>query len=361
MEKPDATSEVLERDLRLIVASCLERFPNLRAIILYGGYGRGEGSWYQDSDGAWHAYNDYDVLIVSEKRAPKTELGALEKRLAKKIGIRWVDLGLKTSADLRAWNQSILSYDTKYASKVLYGDASVLDEIPEVKADRLPWVEARVLYQVRLYTLLGSLGPNGMAVTLHDEEARFFRNQMAKAILAAVDVLLLAHGRYHASYRERVRRVLELYPDRQNLQELCPWALSEKLRPQAPEMKPHEVARLYHSARDLFLREMYPALSKEFGRRIEGPLDVVRASRWLPTALLKRIYWVAKFRGLRMEREQAVFFAQAFLVSAFRRDGIHEPDLRHAILHLRFADPGISASLDWNQARIEASRLRMEL
>jgi predicted nucleotidyltransferase len=105
MNEADATDEVLERDRRLIVASCLELLRSLRAILLYGGYGRGEGSWYQDPDGAWHPYNDYDVLIVSEQRVPKAELDALEERLGKEIGIRWIDLGLRSAADLRAFNQ----------------------------------------------------------------------------------------------------------------------------------------------------------------------------------------------------------------------------------------------------------------
>lgn len=356
----EATRQVLARDMKRVVAACLNLCPKPAAIVLYGGYGRGEGSWYQDDPGLWHPYNDYDVLIVAEDHPPRSRVVEAEKALAAEVGIRWIDLSVRTPDELRAAAASILNYDIKYASRVLYGDSTTLDLIPLIDASRLSWVEAKVLYNTRLYTFLGCFDEAGPGSPLRGEGSRFFRNQMAKAVLSVVDVLLLAGGLYDASYRERIRRVLELHPDRADLQSLCPWALSEKLRPRAPEMSGAEALELYHAVRDLFLAEMYPALSIHFGRTIDGPEDLVFATRWLPINLLKRIYWMIKFRSMQVERKHAVFFAQAFLLSAYRREGIHEPHLETALSLLRKLDPTISSGADWNRARIEAARLRME-
>ena len=356
----DTTEDVLERDLARIVDACLERIPNPEAIVLYGGYGRGEGSWYRDESGGWRPYNDYDLLVVCEEQISKARLAPLREALASEIGIRWIDISLRSPGELANAKPSILNYDIKYASRVLHGDANVLERIPEIRVEQLGWIEARVYYFTRLYTLIGSLDREGLDTTLSGERSRFFRNQLAKAVLAAVDVILLAEERYDASYRVRVERVVELHTERRDLAELAPWALDEKLRPQAPTMQSAEIRDLYFSVRELFLKEMYAALGHYFGRRIRGPEDVEFSMRWLPAHLLKRIYWMLKFRSLVKEREFAVGFAQAYLASACRPEGIHEPHLDKAIRWLQFVDSRIPSRLDWNAARLETARLRME-
>lgn len=356
-----ATEAVLERDLARIVAACLELVPDPQAIVLYGGYGRGEGSWYRDETAAWRPYNDYDLLLVCDERIPKARLAPLRTALAREIGIRWIDISVRSIGELAKSKPSILDYDTKYASRVVHGDSKVLDHIPEIRADRLPSVEARVLYFTRLYTLVGSLDADGFETTLAGERSRFFRNQLAKAVLAVVDVLLLGDGAYDASYRVRVDRVRQRYPERSELTELAAWALAEKLRPTAPAMDGAAIRELYFRVRELFLSEMYVALGRHFGRDIRGPEDVEFSMRWLPAQLARRVYWLAKFRSRIKERELAVGLAQAYLVSACRREGIFERDLGKAFKLLRFVDSQIPPRLDWNAARLESARLRMEL
>ncbi len=356
-----ATQAVLERDLARIVDACLELVPNPEAIVLYGGYGRGEGSWYCDETGGWRPYNDYDLLLVCEERIPKSRLAPIREALAREIGIRWIDIGQRSLDDLASAKPSILNFDIKYASRIVHGNPNVLDRIPRIREDQLSWIEARVFYFTRLYTLIGSLDENGFDTTLTGEPSRFFRNQMAKAVLAAIDVLLIADGGYDASYRVRVDRVLERHPARSDLAELAPWALTEKLRPAAPTMESAAIRALYFPVRELFLKEMYTGLSHYFGRSIRGPEDVEFSMRWLPPHLLRRIYWILKFRSRLKERELAVGFAQSYLASACRPEGIHEPHLEKALRWLHSVDSRIPTRLDWNSARLEAARLRMEI
>ena len=46
-DAPESQRARLESDLTLIVNRCLDSFSDVRAIVLYGGYGRQEGSWIQ--------------------------------------------------------------------------------------------------------------------------------------------------------------------------------------------------------------------------------------------------------------------------------------------------------------------------
>ncbi len=84
--------QVLERHLRLIVDRVRSLSDGLRAVVLYGGYGRDEGSWYVDNTGAVRPYNDYDLLLVLDRVIERNEREQLRAELAGEVGIRWIDI-----------------------------------------------------------------------------------------------------------------------------------------------------------------------------------------------------------------------------------------------------------------------------
>lgn len=352
---------VMRGHLGLIVDACRAACPNLQAIILYGGFGRDEGSWFQDEDGRWRPYNDYDLRIVSRERVPDEVLKTLARTLAREIGIRWIDLGWFHPDDLKRLRPSILNYDFKYASQVIHGDSGVLNKIPEFDGSMLPMEEARTLFFTRLYPFVGSLGEEGLNTALEGEESRFFRNQMAKAVLAAVDVLLLFKGAYDASYRTRVERLAALYPTEDEFVALSRWALSEKLRPQASPMSPGEVRELYARVHRHFFSVMYRGLSAWHRREVMTPEDIEVAMKWRPAAVMKRLYWFMKFRNFHMERQMAVMLAQAYIAAAWIPDGVNENWLKRGLTLLRRADARLPRRMTWDAARREAARLRMEV
>ena len=329
------------------------------AIVLYGSFGRDEGSWCQDEHAAWRPYNDYDICIISDTKASVPDVRSLEDRLAQEIGINWVDLSQLSTKELKRLRPSIRNYDLKNASMVIDGDETVLDLIPEIVDSRLPMKEAQILFFTRLFSFLGSLDERGLGVDLEGEASRFFRNQMAKAVLAVVDVLLLAKGAYHPSYCKRVERVATLFPEEKDFLELGHWALAEKLRPQAPEMNSQDVRELYESVHSHYFAEMYRALTLRFGRRVTGPKDIEICMKWLPVTLMKRLLWAVKFRGLRMERQASLLLAQNYIGAAWEPDGIDEAFLSQGIAHLRHVDCSVPKCMSWDEARIQAARLRM--
>jgi len=356
-----ATDSALQDHLDRIIAGCLTALPDARALILYGSYGRGEGAWFEDDDGSFRPYNDYDVLIVADRTLPKRELDELKQGLLREIGLRWLDVGQKSPAQLRRLRPSILNHDLKYASRVIHGDTAVLDLIPDIPASSLPMKDAQILYFTRLWTFLGSLPPGGVDQDLAGDCARFFRNQMSKAVLAVVDVVLLAHGAYDTSYRTRVERLAALHPEEAALLKLSSWALREKLVPRAPVMNASEVCDLYAAVLQQYRRQMYRALGHHFGRPIRGPEDLERALRWRPVSLLRRAFWLARFRGRLMEKRLDIQLAQSYLVAAYGDDARSEPRLARATRLLRSLDHALPAALSWNDARVAAAKLRMEL
>lgn len=354
-------AETLDLHMGHIVDACKVLYSELTAIVLYGGYGRNEGSWFQGDNGVWRPYNDYDIRVVTTRSIPQHALESLEKNLAERIGIRWIDLGQSHPNELKHLRPSILNYDLKNASRVVYGDSSVLDLIPRIDSSTLPMKEVQVLFFTRLYTLIGSLGEAGLARGLSGDESRFFRNQMAKAVLAIVDVLLLTKGAYHPSYRTRVERLHALFQGRGEILRLSRWALEEKLEPRSPAMSSEEMLGLYASVHKHYFKEMYQALSLHLGRQVDGPGQIAWCAKWRPRSVMTRVYGLLRSRGLQMERQLAVMLAQSYIAAAWTPDGVRGDFVARGMALLRQVDEHVPLDATWDRARVEVARIRMEV
>lgn len=355
-EDPQSTA-VLQEHVARFVDGWLRRLPSTTAIVLYGSYGRGEGAWYRDDRGSLHPYNDFDFCIVGSEKLPHGPLLELKEAVREGAGLRWVDVHQCSIGELQRLKPTIRNYDLKYASHVVYGDARILEHIPEMPPGTLTSLDAEILFFTRLYTFLGSLGPDGLERPVAGEASRFFRNQMAKAVLAVADVLLLQKKAYDASYRARVDRVLELYAEKGDIHGLCQWALEEKLYPTAPDMTAAEVRELYDRVRLTYLREMYTALSWHFRRSVTGPDTIERHVNWTPMRVARRLYWLARYRDRRAQRSVEVALAQGYLVAAWSQRGVNERWVRRASVLLRRADPTLPHGLGWDELRLVAVRL----
>ena len=355
--------QLCQQRLEIDINRIKSALNSIRTIstILYGGYGRDEGSWVIENNGEYRPYNDYDILLVIENKISVEQIELLRKDLAKQIGIRWVDIGQKTLAELKKTKSSIYNYDLKYASKVIQGDSDILNLIPEIDATKLPLKEGETLFFTRLWTILGSLGGKGFKVGLKREESRFFRNQMAKAVLAVVDVLLLQKGAYHPSYKVRVKRLTELYSEKRDLCELAEWALEEKLFPKAPDMTVDEIKKLYQKVYHYFFSEMYSLLTKCYRRKIDNPKGIERHLKWGINSIIKRIGWIVLRKNMNWERRIKVNLAQNYIAAAFNNNTNCNEFLQKGISYIRYLDRSFSANSSWDEARVRVAELRMEV
>lgn len=350
----------LKNDIAIILNGLMD-LNGIDACLLYGGYGREEGSWIINSDGTCLPYNDYDILLVLKNKISKEIIELLRKKMAQEIGIRWIDIGQKTPKELQKLRPSIYNYDLKYASKVIQGDPSILDFIPEIDVAKLPLKEGETLFFTRLWTFLGSLDEKGFSVDRVGEESRFFRNQMAKAVLAVTDVLLLQKRAYHPSYKERVNRLNKFYPERKDISELAEWALEEKLFPKAPDMTADEIKKLYQKVHHHFFSEMYCILTKYYSRKVDNPKEIERYLKWGAVTLIKRIGWIALRKNMNWERIIAVNLAQCYITTAFNNDTNYENFLQMGISYIRYFDKSFAENSSWDEARVRVAKLRMEV
>jgi len=263
------------------------------------------------------------------------------------------------------------------------GNMNILDAIPGMYASTLPLREGEILFFTRLWTLLGCLDSKGFGVVREGEESRFFRNQMAKAILAVVDVILLQNKLYHQSYRERILRLTDIYLDNKDLCQLSQWALEEKLFPKCNKMSGEEVEELYGKVSSCFFKEMFRLLSCCYSRPVNCVEDIEGYLCYSPLKLIKdlgkvllkydfyrnwslALHEFGHLQGghllgrnlLPRDPALAINLAQAYVAAAYENEEINRKLLRKGITWMRSIDKTISNALLWDEARIITAKMR---
>jgi hypothetical protein len=191
------------------LAADLERHfgSQLQALILGGGYGRGEGA-VQTVAGDERPYNDLDLFAI-------TSGGTLDgvdevcRPHAAALGIH-VDVGRSLRLhEIRHWSPSLMWFDLVHGHRVLVGDATILREnVPGAVRRDLP---AREATRLLLNRGMGLLWAFRVAHGVDAEpDADFVRRNAFKAMLAFGDATLIAHGRYASAVARRGSRFIHL-------------------------------------------------------------------------------------------------------------------------------------------------------
>ncbi len=186
----------------------------LDAVMLGGGYGRGEGGVLRTPAGD-QPYNDLEsfvlvrgnaVLAERKFRHPLHELG---ERLSPDAGLE-VEFKVITLDKLRRSGPSMFYYDLVMGHRWLVGEESLLFDCEQHRdAGRIPLHEATRLLMNRCSGLLFAL-KRLQRKDFSAADADFVGRNLAKAQLAFGDVLLTAHGQYHWSCRERHERLKQV-------------------------------------------------------------------------------------------------------------------------------------------------------
>lgn len=218
LDGDDALERHLERTCARIVSGVRGLIPpqKLQAVVLGGGYGRGEGGVLRGEAGD-RPYNDLELYVAIKGNRHLNEaryrrrlevLGEILTHLADAE----VELKVTSLAELAARPVSMFTYDLAAGHRLLLSRDSA-DELPgwglHLGPENIPEAEATRLLMNRCTGLL-------FARAELDQEpftpgaADFVRRNVAKAQLACGDALLAAHGLYHWSCRERHRRLEDL-------------------------------------------------------------------------------------------------------------------------------------------------------
>lgn len=259
----------------------------LEAIVLGGGYGRGEGGVYR-TPGGERPYNDLDFYVFLRgklwwnERWHGEDLRQLGEELSVRAGLH-VEFKIDSLDRMRRGTISMFNYDLVSRHRLLWGEAGLFAGCAHLRdAAKIPASEATRLLFNRCSGLLlaGEFLRNRaapMALLWRGEGTlEFVTRNLAKARLALGDALLTALGRYHWSCLERGRRLAQLRLEQ------APF-LSEIRRHHAAGIKFKLHPRLPDKPASLLARELkeVSALARELwlwieSRRLNCHFDSVR-------------------------------------------------------------------------------------
>lgn len=189
----------------------------LEAVLLGGGYGRGEGGVCKTESGD-RPYNDLEFYIfirgnnwLNERRFGGS-LHQLAHQLTSEAGVE-VELKIISSAKLRRSPTSMFYYDLVAGHRWLFGNQQLLPSLEKHRnAGNIPLSEATRLLMNRCTGLLLARERLARSVFTPDD-ADFVCRNLAKAQLAFGDAVLTLHGQYHWSClrrHERMQRLTEV-------------------------------------------------------------------------------------------------------------------------------------------------------
>jgi hypothetical protein len=228
--------ERLERVCDQVGSEASARLPrtDLAAIVLGGGYGRGEGGVLRTETGD-EPYNDLEFYVffrgnrLWQEHRHDRKLHDWAGRLSAKAGLQ-VEFKIDCASRWKRSPVSMFSYDLVSAHRVVLGDESIFQGCDHhLNAAAIPLSEATRLMFNRCSGLLLARELLHQS-SLTGEEADFIGRNLAKMQLALGDAALTAFGQYHWSAPERHRR-LGVFD-------------APELRPWLPELKAHHAAGL---------------------------------------------------------------------------------------------------------------------
>ncbi|HEY1108829.1 MAG TPA: hypothetical protein VGE76_09360, partial [Opitutaceae bacterium] len=195
----------------------------LEALLLGGGYGRGEGGVLRTAKGDL-PYNDLEfyVCIRGNRHLNELRFGhalhVLGEILTPQVGIE-VEFKITSLRELEQSPVSMFSYDLIMGHRWLVGDESLLGDCDHHRVTQdIPLAEATRLLMNRCSGLLFAREKLEKP-EFTGADADFVRRNIAKAQLALGDALLVTYLHYHWSVRERQRQLQLL-----SKLEALPWA-----------------------------------------------------------------------------------------------------------------------------------------
>ena len=191
-DSPAARLRISE-DLDLIARVVAAADPAMSALVLTGGFSRGEGTV---RDG--RPVNDYDLISIRTRPGGDDLYRRLAHELTESVSLE-VDLMPVWRRRLPRIGRKLFWLDVALGGQVIAGNVGVLRELPAMSAADLPPQEcARLLGNRAAGLLLALPGPD------LPPDPQQVDLQAAKAVLAAMDATLLHRRQYAARLRDRL-------------------------------------------------------------------------------------------------------------------------------------------------------------
>ncbi len=192
--------------------------PKLQALVLGGGYGRGQGGVLQ-TDAGEAPYNDFEFYVflrgnhLINHRTHRLKFNQLENELSPAAGMH-VEFKIDSLEKFRRGPVSIFSYDLISGHRIVFGSESIFNDCQRHSdpANIAAAEGTRLLLNRCSGLLLAKELLLKNAVTA--QESDFIGRNLAKAQLALGDAFLALNGQYHWDCLERARRLRACAPGR---------------------------------------------------------------------------------------------------------------------------------------------------
>ncbi len=260
---------------------------HVRAIVLMGGYGRGEGGVYRNSKG-YSLVNDFDLAVFVEKkfRNVKKEFSSKLKELSVELqpkckGIKQIDLDITNSWHYRFVPNLLNYYEIRNGHKVIYGEIDLSRIMPDFKPERMPLYDGTIYFYSRgsglllpaIYFLTGNLDRSKIREN--------FLIELQKACQAMGDATLLIANEYHYSYQERLLRFEKLESNNnpiphsllEVISPLYRWGVERKLKPSFDWTGNDRMIKKWFEVRSAFSEFFLWFESTRLGNKFESWLD----------------------------------------------------------------------------------------
>ena len=202
----DDVTRLLDAALPAIAADIEQlKIPGIAAVVLGGGYGRGEGGVLHTPEGD-RPYNDLDFFVFSRNAGRRdaariaAALRPVSEKWEKKLQVA-IDFGPVKNLDaLAAVADTLMFQELLRGWRPVWGQPELARYLPAREPAQLPFTEAARLLLNRGMGLLFA----GNELKRPEPDPGFVCRNLNKAYLGAGDAMLIAAGAYHWRGAERV-------------------------------------------------------------------------------------------------------------------------------------------------------------
>lgn len=229
------------KDVQEIITNVLNEVCNLvsskftteqmQALILIGGYGRGEGGIVCEDD-ICKPHNNLDLLYIYNGFIDKHAFNTLNKEIqliSSKYGIG-IDISSISKNKLYALKGLVISYDMRFGHVCILGDSNFLKEYSEFNLYNIDPADIRQLL-VNRGTLLLINRLLLKKIQLTSQEKKLIIKHTIKAIIGYGDAFLYFHGKYNWSYAQKQFNMSNLTEASEELKTLYNEAILFRFKP----------------------------------------------------------------------------------------------------------------------------------
>jgi hypothetical protein len=229
------TVSSIVREVAVRVDKSMES-ENLRCLVLFGGYGRGEGGVEIQGDSAI-PHNNLDFLVITKKITARQQddyvrqLNEAIQPIRERFGVG-VDITAISDKKLKSAPSLVMWYDMRFGHKTVLGDANFVPSLKKFDLPRIPaWNVRDLMVNRGTLIVINDYLIDELGDQLSMKGRRSIIKHAMKAIIGYGDSLLYFLNDYHWSYSKKQTRMKGNTRVGNDFKELYDEAISFRFQP----------------------------------------------------------------------------------------------------------------------------------